>query len=234
MLPNRTEMLARSLVAIAVLAVPRTLPAQAPGAAAAAPTTTIWNRLGIPEGTRKLRGALRNRRGNNPGAEPKIPLKALNNPANLESPVEVIKKAAEVKIAEDLKPQKIKAIKYLTKVACGCYDADGEVTKALEAATKDCTEDVRLVTLQMIKYAADEKCCSNCGIVCCCNEVLLKRLAEMAYGRDEKGCHLEPSARVRKAAEEALVTCCPNEEPFIETVETPAPPKTDTKTTSRP
>ena len=178
--------------------------------------------IGIPEGWRKLRGARINRRGNNPQREKAPPLKALNDPANLEEGTpEIIKKAAEVKMAEDAKKQKIKAIKYLTSIGCACYDIDDSITKALIGASEDCTEDVRLATLNAIKEAAEKQCCKNCGSSCCCKEDLVMRLAEMAYERDDTGCYLEPSKRVREAAKEALMICCPDTGPVQETDETP-------------
>lgn len=184
------------------------------GAPAVPAPPTLWSFLGIPQGVKKVQGALTNRRGNLPKTEPKEALKALADPANLESPDLAIKRAAEIKKAEDLKPQKIKAIKYLTSIGCGCYDKDGSVTKALMAAAEDCTEDVRLSTMQQIHEAAEGKCCSNCGQVCCCNEDMLKKLAQIAYERDEYGCYLEPSKRVREAAAEALAACCPGAVPL--------------------
>ncbi len=181
---------------------------------AAPPPPTLWSFLGIPQGMRKVRGALTNRRGNTPRTEPKVPMKALNDPANLESENPAIKKAAEIKQEEDAKPQKIKAIKYLTSIGCGCYDKDGSVSDALVAAAEDCTEDVRLTTMQKIREAACGKCCANCGQICCCNEKILKKLAELAYEKDEFGCYVEPSARVRAAAAEALAACCPGSPPL--------------------
>ncbi len=187
--------------------------AAAPVAVAPASTPTLWSFLGIPQGVKKVQGALTNRKGNHPKTEPKNALKALNDPANLIAENKAIKKAAEVKVAEDLKPQKIKAIKYLTSIGCGCYDKGEEVTNALIASAEDCTEEVRLATMQAIQGAAANKCCGNCGQVCCCNEKMLKKLAEVAYERDSTGCYKEPSKRVRDAAAAALRTCCPNGEP---------------------
>lgn len=172
---------------------------------------TLWSFLGIPQGARKVSGALVNRRGNFPGLEKKIPLKALNDPMNLESPIKSIKKAAEIKTAEDMKKQKIKAIKYLAKIGCGCYDTSGEITAALLESSEDCTEEVRLATMEAVKAAADGGCCSNCSQKCCCNEDMVKQLAKIAYERKDDGCYFEASERVRDAAKEALKTCCPNE-----------------------
>lgn len=197
--------------------------AAAPPPVAAAETPTLWSFLGVPQGFKKVKGALTNRRGNRPQAEPKAALKALNDPANLESPDAAIKRAAEIKKAEDLKPQKIKAIKYLTSIGCGCYDKDGSVTDALVAATEDCTEDVRLATMQEIHAAANGKSCSNCGQVCCCNDKMLKKLAQVAYERDEFGCYSEPSKRVRDAAAAALAACCPGAVPLEILRDEPAP-----------
>lgn len=200
-------------------------------AAPAAPAT-LWSFLGIPQGVKKVQGALTNRRGNLPRLEPKDAIKALNDPRNLFSDNKAIKKAAELKIQEDLKPQKIKALKYLTSIGCGCYDKGGEVTAALIAAAEDCTEDVRLTVMQEIKAAAANKCCNNCGQVCCCSEKMLKKLAEVAYERDDEGCYKEPSARVRQAAAEALRTCVPNSEPPCIAPEEPKveePKKDDSK-----
>ncbi len=196
----------------------------AEGASAQAPSTpTLWSFLGIPQGISKIHGSLFNRRGNHPCLEQKGPLKALADPANLESEVPVIKKAAKIKEAEDLKRQKIKAVKYLAEIGCGCYDTDGSITEALMSASDDCTEDVRLATVESISEAAEGECCSNCGKTCCCNETILKRLAQMAYERDDTGCHLEPSERVREAAIKALQTCCPDSSPVIEVSPEPVP-----------
>ena len=182
---------------------------------------TIWSFMGIPQAGQKIHGALINRRGNHPGLERKPAMKAIADPANLESPVPAIKKAAEVKTAEDLKPQKIKAVKYLAKIGCGCYDIDGSITAAMLASSEDCTEDVRLATVEAIAEQAGGKCCANCGQVCCCNEAVIKRLAQMAYHRDDKGCYIEPSQRVREAAARALDICCPNRAPVIEVSDQP-------------
>lgn len=184
---------------------------------------TLWSFLGIPQGVKKVKGALTNRKGNHPGAEPKDALKALNDPANLESPDAAIKRAAEIKKAEDLKPQKLKAIKYLASIGCGCYDKDGSVTDALVAAAEDCTEEVRLATMQQVQAAATGKCCNNCGQVCCCNDKMLKKLAQIAYERDEFGCYSEPSKRVRGAAATALAACCPGAVPLEILQEKPQP-----------
>ncbi|MCA9197713.1 MAG: hypothetical protein KDA87_09255 [Planctomycetales bacterium] len=189
----------------------------------AAPTPTIFSFLGIPQGAKKVHGALFNRKGKHPKLEKKPPLKALNDPANLESEWPAIKKAAEVKMAEDAAQQKIKGVKYLTEYGCGCYDSDGSVTEAIVATLTDCTESVRVAAIEAVADAARGKCCNNCGQVCCCNEDILKTLARIAYERDETGCYLEASKRVREAAAGALALCCRGRGPVEE--EMPEPEK---------
>lgn len=179
-------------------------------APAVPPTPTIWRFIGIPQGIQKIRDVTVNRRGNFPGLERKPPLKRIADPANLESTNPAIKAAAEIKQAEDLKAQKIKAIKFLAKMGCGCYDKEGKITDALIAAMDDCTPDVRLAAIEAIETAASGECCSKCGSTTCCSEKVTKRLSEIAYERDDSGCPLEPSAEIRAAAAKALCTCCPN------------------------
>ncbi|WP_253155909.1 hypothetical protein [Stieleria tagensis] len=166
--------------------------------------------MGIPQGIQKIRDVTTNRRGNHPGLERKPALKRIGDPANLESENPAIKAAAEVKQAEDMKAQKIKAIKYLAKMGCGCYDKEGKITDALLAAMDDCTPDVRLASIEAIEETASGECCKKCGSTSCCSEKVTKRLSEIAYERDDSGCMLEPNAEIRQAAARAMKVCCPN------------------------
>ncbi|WP_425616712.1 hypothetical protein NA78x_000366 [Anatilimnocola sp. NA78] len=181
--------------------------AQAP--VAAAKPATLWSFLGIPQTYTRVTDNFSNRRGNRPNAERKPPLKRIADPKNLESPNPAIKKAAEIKTEEDLAKQKIKAVKYLTSIGCGCYNRDGSITDALLKAMDDCTEDVRYETVKAITDAANGEACVNCKNKSCCSEELSNKLYELAYERDDSGCYLEPSERVRLAAAEALRACCP-------------------------
>jgi hypothetical protein len=211
------------VVAIVVgVATPDVTLAQA--AAVPARQATLWSFLGIPQTYARVTDNFSNRNGNRPRAERKPPLTRLADPANLESPNPAIKKAAEIKKEEDLAKQKIKAVKYLTKIGCGCYNRDGSITDALLKALDDCTEDVRYETVKAITEAANGEACVNCKNKSCCSEELSNKLYEMAYERDDSGCFLEPSERVRNAAAEALRACCPgrgSEEGYI-IDETPA------------
>jgi len=210
-------------IAVALGSLPATAQAQLPPPPP--PPATVWSFLGIPQGYRWFRDNAFNRSGNRPGLERKPPLKAIADPKNLASPNPAIAKAAEVKQAEDLAPQKIKAVKYLASIGCGCYNRDGSITDAMIKAMDDCTEAVRLATVQAISEAAAGEMCSNCKMRSCCSEEISNKLYEIAYERDENGCYLEPSERVRLAAAEALRVCCPgrDEDFIIEMAPTPAP-----------
>jgi hypothetical protein len=164
--------------------------------------------LGIPQGLNKAHTQFFNRHGNTPRLEKKPPLLNLADPSNLESEIPAIKAAAEIKQAEDLKPQKIKAIKYLASIGCGCYDKDEKITKALIAAMEDCTEEVRVEAVKAVMEAASGECCVYCSQKNCCNEKVVEQLYKTAYEMDDEGCYLEPSERVRQAAAEALQVCC--------------------------
>lgn len=168
-----------------------------------APPPTLWSFLGIPQASHKLHDGFFNKKGNHPGLEKKPPLKKIADVANLESPNPAIKAAAKIKTEEDLAPQKIKAIKYLATVGCGCYP---DVRDALLAALEDCTEEVRLAAAEAFEEAAGCPCqfCNRSG---CCSPAVIKKLEDMAHGLDDQGCPKEASARVRAAAERALNAC---------------------------
>lgn len=193
-------------------------------AAPAEPVTTMWQAMGIPQATLAMRDGLTNRRGNFPGLERRPPLLRIADPANLDSEIPAIKAAAKVKEAEDLAPQKIKALKYLASVGCGCYDKDGEIEAALLDALQDCTEDVRIEAANTIAEAAGTCACRYDGCApTCCKPSITKRLYDMAYEVDDSGCPIEPSREVREAAARAVEACASvpqpveeDEEPIVE------------------
>ncbi|QDU25279.1 hypothetical protein ETAA8_03430 [Anatilimnocola aggregata] len=203
--------LSKVMCLLSVVLVGAMLPgrAQAQAPVPVQPRATLWSFLGIPQTYTSVRDNWSNRNGNRPNAERKPNLKRLADPKNLESENPAIKRAAEIKKEEDLAKQKIKAVKYLTKIGCGCYNRDGSITDALLKALDDCTEDVRYETVKAITEAANGEACVNCKNKSCCSEELSNKLYEMAYERDDSGCYLEPSERVRLAAAEALRACCP-------------------------
>ena len=118
------------------------------------PPVTLWRFLGIPQGVQAVRDVTTNRSGYFPEYERKPPLMRIGDPANLQSDNPAIKKAAEIKIEADLAKQKIKALKYLGEVGCGCYPGVAEV---LMAALDDCTEEVRYEAAKAIFNASGKQ-----------------------------------------------------------------------------
>lgn len=192
---------------------------------------TLWHWLGIPQGCNKIKDAHLNKSGDCPAKERKPPLKRIADPANLQSPNPAIQAAAKIKAEEDLAPQKVKAIKYLGTVGCGCYPG---VRDALLAALDDCTEEVRYQAAIALCHVAGNPC-KNCDKSGCCNAEVMNKLNEIAYGQDAKGCYKETSSRVRAAATNALNACkrknpTSSMQPVPETPhETPEEAKPETK-----
>jgi len=172
--------------------------------------TTVWDTLGVTGGLTAL-GSSINKSGNVPGLEPKPPLKLIAAAENLKSAIPAIKKAAEVKQAEDAAPQKIKAVKYLAKMGCGCYDEDGSISEALVAAMDDCTEEVRYQTVKALYKQAERVQGGECPACngSCCNQDLVDKLWKLAYGTNDNGCQIEGSDRIRQMAIQTMEICCP-------------------------
>jgi hypothetical protein len=120
------------------------------------PVPTLWDKLGVTGAYTTIRDNRLNKFGDKPLKEWKPPKLRIADPKNLESPVPAIKVAAEMKVAEDLAEQKIKALKYLGLIGCGCYDKDGEMQKAFLDALHDCTPCVRLAAIAALTTSADE------------------------------------------------------------------------------
>lgn len=193
----------------------------------APPTVTFWNKLGIPQAGNAMNANLINRKGNHPQWEKKPPLKRIADPLNFESPNPAIKAAAEIKAEEDLAPQKIKALKYLATIGCGCYDKEGKVEAAILAGLNDCTEEVRLTAAETVLELTSNCGACGCCYTSCCTEKIQEKLQDMAYGEKE-GCWHEPSAEVRAVAMRALAACPPIDvspiEPSVERETVPTPP----------
>lgn len=124
--------------------------------APAPPVPTVWDKLGITGAYTTLRDNRLNKFGDKPLKEWKPPKLRIADPKNLESPVPAIKLAADVKQAEDLAEQKIKALKYLGLIGCGCYDKDKVMQKAFLDALHDCTPCVRLAAINALMTSAEE------------------------------------------------------------------------------
>jgi hypothetical protein len=149
---------------------------------------------------------VRNRLGSRfPFLETKPPLLAISDPANMSADAPpAVKAAAEAKAEEDKAPQKAKAIRYLASLGCGeCYpDTEDAFLDALE----DCTELVRYETVMGLRSSAGDPC-QRCRENSCCSPKLLKKLNQLAYEVDDKGCNYESSSRVRRNARLALRAC---------------------------
>ncbi len=188
---------------------------------------TVWDKLGIPQAAARLRDGTINRSGNFPNLEKKPPVLKLADPKNLqpEKP-EMIKAAAKIKQDQDLKKQKIKAIKFLAEVNCGCYNKDDAVAKAFLAALEDCDPDVRKAGIEGLCTAAGN--CSKCRNGCettCCTEEILKKVNDIANGCTDQGCPKEPVKEIRTLAAALLKKCpCPPAKP---PEEIPAPEPTE-------
>jgi hypothetical protein len=194
----------------------------ADGAAPKAPPT-LWSFLGIPQACHKIEDALINPLGKHPKLERKPALKRIADPANLDSPNPAIKAAAKIKADADLAPQKIKAIRYLATVCCGCAKNKDEVKEALLAALDDCTETVRYEAALALCGCAGNVCVT-CNSGSCCDAKIMNKLQQVSEGQDAQGCWLETSARVRAAAANALAACQQVRRPTAQ-VPTEAPKK---------
>lgn len=195
---------------------------------------TVWDKLGITGASAKLRDATLNRSGNYPGLEKKPPLLRIADPKNLAADKpEVIKAAAKIKQDQDLKKQKIKAIKFLAEVNCGCYNKDDAVVKAFLEALSDCDPDVKKAAIEAICTTAGDcsKCRTGCETTCCTKEILDK-LNDIATGKDEAGCLKEPDAEIRRMAA-AAARKCPTPRPKAPE-EIPAPPPSEIEELTTP
>jgi hypothetical protein len=174
----------------------------------------MWHKFGIPQAAARIKDRRANRDGLKPEKERKPKLLRLADPANLkpEAP-EMIQAAAKIKEQEDLAPQKVKALLYLGKVGCGCYNKKNAdiVEAALLAGLEDCTPEVRKAAIQAVTMSACTCECSNAGCngSACCTEKVVKKLEELAYKQDKQGCYLEAVPEIRSAAENALNACPP-------------------------
>ncbi len=170
------------------------------------PVPTVWDKLGVTGLGKSLQSKLVNPLGNHPGLEKKPLLKPIADPANLDPKMpKAVQAAAAIKQQEDLAPQKIKAIKYLATMGCGCYQKTVDVRAAMLEALDDCTPEVRQAAAQALCEMAGNPC-STCACTCCSAEVMNK-LQEHASGKDANGCFKESSADVRAAAQAALDAC---------------------------
>lgn len=198
--------------------------------------TTVWHKLGIPQGVgrfKKFRESRVNRKGDKPEREKKPKLTKLTDAANLspEAP-KMLQAAAKIKMAEDLAPQKLKALKYLASLGCGCYNKKNAdmVEGAVLEAMDDCTVAVRREALMLVLTQVQGGQCGcqpACNSKSCCSAKIYKKLEEMVNKVDKTGCPAESDSSIRYLAQQVL-NACPypmmDEVKEVETEE-PAPPK---------
>ncbi|APZ94312.1 YHS domain-containing protein [Fuerstiella marisgermanici] len=148
------------------------------------------------------------------------------------SPEDEVKGLASKLRARELDiPNRIKAVKYLSRFHCSTFpEARAMLVKVM---LEDKWEPVRLEAIQALQAMFEECACKNAEeedepsrrekrdalkygspdldsarqCLCCCDEDTLTALAKVAYELDDKGCPFEPSRRVREAAVEAIAVC---------------------------
>ena len=174
---------------------PRLLvPTGAVPAPALTPTPTIWHALGFPQGLKRVRDyrdSRLNKDGNSPQKERKPQLKPLADKqfltpeAAAENPL--LNAAAKAKVANDLAPQKIKALKYISSLGCGCPKQP--FVDAILDGLKDCVCEVRMEAIRAVMTSAER---SGCGEVNCVKyEPKKKRLCSRCQGGGCEVCSYE-------------------------------------------
>jgi hypothetical protein len=103
--------------------------------------------------------------------------------------------------------------KQIKKKICECIDrlfgkAPPKERKCKEKM-EECHEKVKecLTGKPPCVDPSKEDCQCGNGHGPCCSDEMREKLRQLAYGRDEKGCFLETSERVRTVAEQALKAC---------------------------
>lgn len=111
------------------------------------------------------------------------------------------------------------------------FRSENSTFRPKEFACKDAfshpTCQSRLPSIPIPRYnsAITKVSCPNSCKATCCTEDILKKLQDMAYGCDDKGCPKEPIAEIRKLAAALIRKCpCPPAKPIEEV---PAPPPSE-------
>jgi len=151
--------------------------------------------------------------------------------------------ASKIKAEQVDVKNRVVAIKFLGTVDCAAFPQAQELL--IDSLKNDPSERVRLEAAKAIKEQfgrgkdeglftsrREKRRYDHCRG--CCGEDALNALSEVAYERDETGCLLEPSERVRKEVREALavcVSCCSEQSqeiPIEPQEETPDAPSEET------
>lgn len=155
----------------------------------------------------------------------------LKKPFHMAPEDEVKGLASKLRARELDIPNRVKAVKYLSKFHCSTFpEARAMLVKVM---LEDKWEPVRLEAVQALQEMFEE-CACQCAAeedepsgrekrealkfgspdldsakqcLCCCDAETLNALAKVAYETKEDGCCFEPSRRVRQAAVEAIKVC---------------------------
>jgi len=143
--------------------------------------------------------------------------------------------------AEEVRYEAVMALRNMMSHGCSNLDSECECEKCrgmkkVSRETERHTKKMQNAVIHEAKGKAKKEarkankvvketrydCCRGC-----CNAKVLNALAEVAYGKDEFCCYVEPSERIREAAAEGMSLCCTNSGGgYMPTVD-PIPPVTD-------
>lgn len=127
------------------------------------PVPTVWDKLGVTNAIKKAkekRDARINKDGCSPEKEKKPQLVKISDKKNLESDNPLLAIAAKAKQDQDLIPQKLKALRYLSTLGCGC---NADVEPAILAAMEDCAPAIRREAVRLVISAVNKTdICDTC------------------------------------------------------------------------
>lgn len=158
-------------------------------------------------GTRQIRLKVASRW---PALQPSVsnPLRAIGDPANLQSASPAVATAAAAQQAAADAPAKAAALAYLATL--GCRQQPG-TEEAFLAGLDDMSADVRAAAVQAVidsqKTAGSLKCDCQCSCSGCCTPAIRMKLMHLAYEQATPGCYCEPNPRVRRLCRLALAAC---------------------------
>lgn len=97
--------------------------------------------------------------------------------------------------------------KKIDKAFCDCIDRLCGKAPPKEHKRKHKNTFARLLGREECEDPCKKDCDSAASLGSCCSPEMREKLAKLAYGRDDNGCFLERSQRVRDMAEQALKAC---------------------------
>lgn len=97
--------------------------------------------------------------------------------------------------------------KKIDKAFCDCIDRLCGKAPPKEHKHKHKNPFAKLLGREECEDPCKKDCDSAASLGSCCSPEMREKLANLAYGRDDNGCFLERSQRVRDMAEQALKAC---------------------------